>query len=64
MKENRHPRHDHYFIFSGQLHESFRKSRGDLSYDFVCYVDMPDSDKLTEQQIKKIFDETEPKRDQ
>ena len=56
MKENRHPRHSHYFIEWGQLYESFRKSRGGLSNNFIMNVDLPDSDKLTEEQIKQIFD--------
>lgn len=56
MKENRHERHSHYFIEWGQLYESFRKSRGDLGYNFIKEVDLPDCNKLTEEQIKEIFD--------
>lgn len=58
MKENRHPRHSHYWITWGQLHEAFRKSRGDLSSNFIMNVELPDSDKLTEEEIKEIFDES------
>jgi len=60
MKENRHPRHSHYYIEGGILWESYRKSRGDLSYQWIMAVDLPDSDKITSEQIKEIFYEKEP----
>ena len=59
MKHTKHYRHHHFWVSEGELYECFMKSRGDLSSNFIMKVDLPDSDKLTDEQIKEIFDGAE-----
>lgn len=46
-------RHDHFWIESGHLHETYTTIRGHR-YRYLCDVDYPDTEKLTDQDIKAI----------
>jgi len=53
MKLHKDPRHSHYWVENGHLYESYKTSR-ELTYRFLQYTDLPDTDKLTEEQINKL----------
>lgn len=53
MKLHKDPKHDHYWVCDGILYENYWTIRG-ARYRFIQHTDLPDTDKLTEEQINKL----------
>lgn len=45
--------HDHFWIEDGVLGETYKTIRG-LRYRFRCYVDYPDRDKVSDEELIEV----------
>lgn len=53
MKIIKHLHHNHFWISSGILYESYNTLRG-LRYCIITKINMPDNDDVSEELIKQI----------